>query len=139
MGYIYTGFTHKNPYHHQFKIGMTETDDTPISRIYANGLIDSGCFKAPNADKATMLLLESVARFTARHTCGLTLSNGKMDWFEYVHEGKAIYSKKVMGYADTILNALAEECELRGIPYEIDIKGYTMQGHIFRLVCEKYL
>jgi hypothetical protein len=139
MGYIYTGFTHKNPYHHQFKIGMTETDDTPISRIYAGGLIESGCLKVPNADKTTMLLLESVARFTARHICGLALTNGKMDWFEYEHKGKAVYSKEVMNYADTILNALAEECEMRQIPYEIEAQGYTMQGKVFRLVCEQYL
>lgn len=137
MGFIYTGFDcRKKGSDGVFKIGMTEDSVSPINRLYANHLCETGCIKLPNADKETLLLLESVARYTCSHSLGLKKQYEKTDFFCYTRKTRNQY-EQVFDFADEVINAIAEECEFRGIPYELDLKGYTMQGQCARLCRER--
>ena len=137
MGFIYTGFDSRSRGKDAtFKIGMTEDTISPINRIYANHLCETGCIRIPNADKETLLLLESVARYTCSHSLGLKKKYEKTDFFHYTRKTNNLY-EQVFDFADTIINAVVEECEFRGISYELDLKGYTMQGKCARMCREQ--
>lgn len=136
MAFIYTGFYSRNRINScKYKIGMTMATDTPLSRIYANHLIDTGCVEIPNADEATMLLLESVARYTLAHHFGLKPDYDKKDWFRYERKTQNQY-ERVFDFADAVINAITEECTFRNIPYKIHLEGYTMAGKVARMTLE---
>jgi hypothetical protein len=133
MGYIYTGFVNDNTY--TFKVGMTESN-SPLGRIYANHLCDTGCIEVPNASKATLLLLESVARYTLENECGLSYWDGRTDFFQY-HPKDNNHYDGVVKYANAVLNAVVLECESRNIEYSIHLEGFTMLGKFVRLFDEE--
>ena len=134
MGFIYTGFVTDNTC--TFKIGMTKSNNSPLSRIYANHLCDTGCVKIPNATKSTLLLLESIARYTLEHECQLQHWDGRDDFFQYQRKTQNRY-ENVIKYANAVINAVALECESRNIEYEICLEGFTMQGKMIKYIDEE--
>lgn len=133
MGYIYTGF--KQDVRGVFKIGLTECDDTPLSRLYANKICDTGCIKIPNANKSTMYLLESVARYALENDAGLSYWNKRDDFFVFQQKTQNIY-EGVVRLANIALNAVIAECEYRNIEYEICLEGFTMAGKMIKFFNE---
>lgn len=138
MGYIYTGFTDNRSLVHRFKIGMTTAEESPLGRIYANKLIETGCVYVPNARKSQLLLLESAARCAAEGIAELTKESGKDDWFIYEKMATNIYEKRLIEWADEVIAAVVKTCEQFNIPYEVNLKGWTMRGRCLRLITEKY-
>jgi hypothetical protein len=129
MGFIYTGF--KQDVRGVFKIGLCENEETPISRLYANKICDTGCIKIPNANKSTLRLLESVARYALENEAQLSYWNKRDDFFTFEQKTLNRY-EGVVRLANIALNAVIAECEYRNIAYEICLDGYTMAGKMIK-------
>lgn len=133
MGFIYTGFKHD--VRGVFKIGLTESDDTPLNRLYANKVCDTGCIKVPGANKSTLRLLESVARYALENEAHLSYWNKRDDFF--VFEQKTLNKYEgVIRLANIALNAVIAECDYRNIEYEICLDGFTMPGKMIKFFNE---
>lgn len=129
MGYIYTGFVRGE--NNVFKIGMTNNDSSPNSRLYANNIADTGCIRIPKANKSTLTLLESVARYTLENACGLSYWHKRDDFFTYDSQGKS-QAKRAVELSDAVIYAVIRECEMRSIPYELHLRGFTAYSLFLR-------
>lgn len=134
MGFIYTGYCADKT--NVFKIGKTADEHSPLSRLYANNITETGCIKIPHASKSVLSLLESVARVVMEEELKLPYWNRRDDFFVYERTSTGYKNEEAWNIAEKVLNAVAMECEYREIPYEIILSGFTMRGKVSRYLQE---
>ena len=134
MGFIYTGYCANKT--NVFKIGKTADERSPLSRLYANNITETGCIKVPHASKSILFLLESVARVVMEEELKLPYWNKRDDFFVYERTSTGQKNIEAHAIAEKVLNAVAMECEYREIPYEIVLSGFTMRGKASRFLQE---
>ena len=114
MGCVYTGIKTSRSVNGFFKIGMTQ-EEKPTRRWAAYDLTGLMWVYCPNATKTELFYLESVARLTCERMGMILMGN---DCFHYSIDKTINKISQGMAIAQTVTQAVCEECEKLGIEFK---------------------